>query len=168
MRESIGTVSLLNFIIFFILLVFAFLAGSLSYYKAYRVNNAIVSSIEKFEGFNPMSYEDMEQKLVDFGYERVDFSCPVDYKNSHGEVAYLVDNTGARVTNSSNYNYGYCIYRYENDTIYKGYNTSTLATTDKYDSYEVMTLIKFDFPVIGSILRLRVSSRTGRIFYFSD
>ena len=48
MRESIGTVSLLNFIIFFIFLVFAFLMGTFSYYKAYRVNNSIVAAIEKY------------------------------------------------------------------------------------------------------------------------
>lgn len=61
MRESIGTVSLLNFVIFYILLVFAFLAGTLSYYKAYRINNAIVTSIEKYEGFNQLSYDEINQ-----------------------------------------------------------------------------------------------------------
>ena len=55
MRESIGTISLLNFIIFFVLLVFAFLIGTFSYYKAYKVNNYIVSAIEKYEGVNKYS-----------------------------------------------------------------------------------------------------------------
>ena len=82
MRESIGAVSLLNFVIFFILLVFAFLMGTFSYYKAYRVNNAMVSAIEKYEGFNSLSYEEMEQKLSNFGYNRVKFKCPLTRKTT--------------------------------------------------------------------------------------
>ena len=57
MRQSIGTTFMLNFIILFIFLVFAFLAGTLSYYKAYRINNSIVHEIERFEGYNTYEIE---------------------------------------------------------------------------------------------------------------
>lgn len=166
MRESIGTVSLLNFIIFFILLIFAFLAGTLSYYKAYRVNNAIVSAIEKYEGFNPMSEIAINEQLGSFGYERIEFNCPETVEHD-GRTGHLIDTNG-NDANPADVNYGYCVYRYQNDTIYNAFDGSGLATTDRYDSYEVLTFITFKFPVIQSLLKLRVSSRTSRIYYFSD
>ena len=60
MRESIGTVTLLNFVIVFIFVVFAFLMGTFSYYKAYKVNNYMVAAIEKYEGFNELSHAEIE------------------------------------------------------------------------------------------------------------
>lgn len=155
MRESIGTVSLLNFIIFFIFLVFAFLAGTFSYYKAYRVNNAIVAAIEKYEGFNEYAYNEMEQKLTNLGYQRVDFNCP---EKKGANLISLSNQEGPVKSKDKNYT-GYCIYRYSGDSAEK-------ADTDYYDSYEVTTVITFQFPVIQDILKLRVSSRTRRIYNF--
>lgn len=157
MRESIGTVSLLNFIIFFIFLVFAFLIGTFSYYKAYKVNNYIVSAIEKFEGFNDYSIGEIDNKLNSLGYERVSFNCP-----SEKGTGKLMDNNGnyEGITSSNRGYNGYCVYVYNNDTKEK-------KATDIYDSYEVMTVITFKFPLIEDILKLRVSSRTGLIYNFN-
>lgn len=156
MRESIGTVSLLNFIIFFIFLVFAFLAGTFSYYKAYRVNNAMVAAVEKYEGFNDFSYNEMEQKLTNLGYQRVDLNCPKE--KGEGKLISLENQEGPVANEDKGYT-GYCIYRYANDS-------AEMAGTDYYDSYEVTTVITFQFPVIQDILKLRVSSRTRLIYNF--
>lgn len=156
MRESIGTVSLLNFIIFFIFLVFAFLAGTFSYYKAYRVNNAMVAAIEKYEGFNEYAYNEINQKLSNLGYERVNFSCP-----STKGTGKLISTDGTPVDNDAKGYTGYCIYRYAKDD-------ATSSDTDQYDSYEVTTVITFQFPVIQDLLKLRVSSRTRRIYNFEE
>lgn len=165
MRESIGSISLLNYILFFIFLIFAFLMGTFSYYKAYRVNNAVVASIEKFEGFNKYSYDEITEKLDTLAYERVNFDCPETKEANSGVVGMLMDSsfitysgTGTRNNESIGTN-GYCIYRYDNDT-------TDGAASNQYDTYEVMTVITFKFPVIQSLLKLRVSSRTGRIYYF--
>lgn len=158
MRESIGTVSLLNFIIFFIFLVFAFLMGTFSYYKAYRVNNSIVSSIEKYEGFNALSQEEINQKLTGLGYQEVSFKCPA----THGEGKLMDINGNYSGVTSSNRGYeGYCIYVYNKDT-------KEQKDTDVYDSYEVVTIITFQFPVIQDLLKLRVSARTGLIYNFES
>ncbi len=149
MRESIGTVSLLNFIIFFILLVFAFLMGTFSYYKAYRVNNSIVSAIEKYEGFNQYSEKEIDEKLNSFGYNRVNFKC-----GSKSGAVLLEHNETSTKEHS-----GYCVYAYNNDT-------KEPSSTDIYDTYEVTTVITFQFPVIQDLIKLRVSSKTGRIYNF--
>lgn len=158
MRESIGTVSLLNFIIFFIFLVFAFLAGTFSYYKAYRVNNAMIAAIEKYEGFNDLSYKEMEQKLTSLGYQRVNFNCPTT--KGKGKLVSLKNQDGPVANKDKGYA-GYCIYRYANDS-------SEEVSTDQYDSYEVTTVITFQFPVIQDLLKLRVSARTRRIYNFEE
>ena len=76
MRESIGTISLLNFIFIYIFIVMAIIAGTISYYRAYRVNNVIVRAIEKFEGYNKLSAEAAEmRKTRPFG--RVSYVNPV-------------------------------------------------------------------------------------------
>lgn len=156
MRESIGTVSLLNFIIFFILLIFAFLMGTFSYYKAYRVNNAIVSAIEKYEGFNSYAQTEIDLKLNNLGYQRVDFNCPST--RGDGELMDIDGKTYGVTSDNRNYE-GYCIYVYNSDT-------SELKNTDIYDSYEVVTIITFQFPVIQDLLKLKVSARTGLIYNF--
>ena len=158
MRESIGTVSLLNFIIFFIFLVFAFLAGTFSYYKAYRVNNAMVAAIEKYEGFNQLSSDEIDLKLNNLGYQRVDFNCP-STKGTGDYVGHLINNKSQEVSNENKGYTGYCIYRYDHDSAER-------AETDQYDTYEVTSVITFQFPVIQDLLKLRVSSRTRLIYNF--
>ncbi len=165
MRESIGSISLLNYILFFIFLIFAFLMGTFSYYKAYRVNNAIVASIEKFEGFNQYSFDEITEKLDTLAYERVNFNC-VGTKESNSGVTGQLMNSSFSTTSSDTDSEtlgtnGYCVYIYDNDvtSIEEGGN-------NQYDTYEVVTVVTFKFPVIQSLLKLKVSSRTGRIYYF--
>jgi len=169
MRESIGTVSLLNFVLFFIFLVFAFLAGSMSYYKAFRVNNLMVSAIEKYEGFNEYAKEEIDVSVSNLGYENVDFNCP----NTKGEKGYLVklgnDNVqnwnmnDAYSTGDRGYS-GYCVYRTRNDQINS--DSDKAYYTDQYDVYEVVTIISFKFPVVQDLIKLRVSAKTDRIYNF--
>lgn len=172
MRESIGTVSLLNFIMFFILLIFAFLAGTLSYYKAYKVNNAMVAAIEKYEGMNQYSYTEIQEKLGSLGYiadesSFVNFSCASEITSGGtNSVGKLVNSQGNECTNRNKQYQGYCIYRFANDTFEKN-KRGTLATTDKYDTYEVITYVRFKFPVIENLMKLKVASKTGRIYQFN-
>lgn len=157
MRESIGAVSLLNFIIFFILLIFAFLIGTFSYYKAYRVNNAMVSIIEKYEGFNELAYKEIEEKLSTLGYERVEFNCD---RNPNPRYHLINYDTKEEVKNSAKKYEGYCVHVKTWDT------SDTNNPKDRYDSYQVTTVITFNFPIVQTLLKMRVSSKTDRIYNF--
>ena len=63
MKQSISTSFMLNIVIIFIILVFAFLAGTLSYTKAFRVNSKIVNELEKYEGYNDLSKREIDRIL---------------------------------------------------------------------------------------------------------
>ena len=158
MRESIGTVSLLNFVIFFILLVFAFLIGTFSYYKAYKVNNNMVAIIEKYEGFNELAYKEIERNLDTLAYQRVEFNC----YNSKKSRFHLINYNENKEINSSQRKYnGYCVSVKTWDS-----SSNEKNSKDRYDSYQVTTVITFNFPIIQDVIKLRVSSRTNRIYNF--
>lgn len=158
MRESIGSVSLLNFIIFFILLIFAFLIGTFSYYKAYKVNNVMISIIEKYEGFNELSYKEIEEQLDNYAYERIDYNCERGISPRFHLISYKNKN---EVKNDGRGYEGYCVYVKTWDS-----NDSVNNSKDRYDSYQVSTVITFNFPIIQKMLKLRVSSRSNRIYNF--
>ena len=177
MRESIGTAFMLNFIVLFIFLVFAFLAGTFSYYKAYRVNNYIVNSIEMYEGYNQYSKAQIDVGLTSMGYDittKVD--CP-DKQTGNSSQRFLSGKyaevqqftvTGQRVlVNASDpKDEGYCIYLYENDNGTLSHDGNHVETTDIYYTYGVLTFMRFRFPVIENMLAIPIFSRTNRIYYF--
>ena len=63
MREGIGSVFLYNMIILFIIIVFGLLSATISYYKAFKVNERLLFMIDKFEGYNNLSVEEMHDFL---------------------------------------------------------------------------------------------------------
>ena len=76
MSTSIGHTFLYNLIILFIIIIFAFLSGTLSYYKAFKVNNRIVyiiprqvqlASIKNTEGTH-IVIEAQAEKYEQLGY----------------------------------------------------------------------------------------------------
>ena len=68
MKQGMGFSVTINIMAVFIVVTFAFLVASLNYYKAYKVNNAIADSIEKYEGFNELAKKEIDQKLLSLGY----------------------------------------------------------------------------------------------------
>ena len=143
MVSSIGHAFLYNLVIFFIIVIFAFISGTLSYYKAFKVNNRIVHAIEKFEGYNEMSKAEIDRILSSFGYSLEDANCKEKYNNM-----FLVD--------ALEYNYNYCVY-IETET----------PKVNNYYSYGVLTYMKLDLPIIN-ILNIPVFTRTNKIYKFTS
>ena len=75
MKQGIGFSVTINIIAIFIVVTFAFLVASLNYYKAYKVNNAISDSIEKYEGLNNLAKEEITKKLTSLGYVNGRVKC---------------------------------------------------------------------------------------------
>ena len=82
MSGPVGHTFLYNLIIFFIIVIFAFISGTLSYYKAFKVNNKIIYAIEKYEGYNKLSKEEIDRILGNLGYSLEDANCKENYKKT--------------------------------------------------------------------------------------
>lgn len=136
MRQSIGMSQQLNLIIIFILIVFGLIAASLSYYKAFKINNVITDSIEKYEGYNSLSEKEIDNKLSALGYQRI-----YDCRSQIGADSSSVVETS-----------GFCI-KYE--------NVEKSGKVSSY-SYKVTTYMTIDLPII-SIIKIPVRTSTSNI-----
>lgn len=138
MNQSVSYTYLLNIIIIFIVLTFMVLMGTLSYTKAYRVNSKIADAIEKCEGFNACSKQQISNAIANFGYQQYDINCPK--KDKKDGTVYQ----------------GICVYEFNPDG------------DNKHYSYGVLTFMHMDIPIIGDLLRIPVYSRTDRIYNFGS
>lgn len=141
MREGMGVSVTINIILIFIAVVFAFLASTLSYYKAFKMNNHIINSIEKYEGYNELSKQEIENMLLSIGYNRGRINCAQE-KNGGVLTALNAQNL-----------YEYCIYRHNEDATHY--------------SYGVMTYIRVDLPFLD-LFRLPIYTKTNLIYDFND
>jgi len=139
MREGLGSVFLYNLIIIFILIVFAFLATTMSYAKAFRVNSKITKIVEKYEGYNKLSDAEIEDMLGTLGYRRQAANC-VQYR-------------GLTPTDKLTNDFQYCIYEERDDS------------DGRHTTYGILTYINFELP-FGIAFQLPIYSKTERIFCF--
>lgn len=142
MSGPVGHTFIYNIIILFIIIVFGFLAGTLSYYKAFKVNNKIVSAIEKYEGYNALSKEEIQERLSTLGYALQPLNCADEYRGM--ELVSLGEN------------FSYCIYI-----------SSENPKRGEFYNYGVLTYMNLDLPII-SMIKLPIFTRTNRIYKFTD
>lgn len=147
MSGPIGHTFMYNLIIIFIVIVFGLLAGTLSYYKAFKINNRIVTSIEKFEGYNKLSQPEIETILTAFGYRAGSPNCPLEYKGMH-----LITFTDEEHREKHNY----CIYA----------DQTSAPADNTFFQYGVLTYMNIDLPFIKEI-DIKVFTKTNRIYSFN-
>ena len=63
MKESIGLTFTINIMIVFIVVSFVFVAGILSYTKAFKAGSLIIKSLEKYEGYNELAFDQINRNL---------------------------------------------------------------------------------------------------------
>lgn len=121
MKEAIAGTYIYNIVFVFMAIVFALVMGTVVYYKSIKVNKIILSSIEKYEGYNTLSRNEIELNLKSIGYGvEADGKCP--YKE--GVPAEMPINKSAK----------YCVYLFKNDGKVE---TSDFANSNKpyYEYY---------------------------------
>lgn len=147
MKQSIGTTVLLNFIIIFFVVTFAFVLGIMSYMKAFRINSNIANAIENHEGYNRLAKAEIERYLEGYGYRKDPTgltNCP--RKNGRTAIRAAGDTTGQ--------NHRYCIYEYARDK-------------ERYFKYGIITYIYIDLPVVNRALAIPIYSETEKIYEFN-
>ena len=164
MREGIGETFTYNIIIIFIIIVIGLLAATISYYKAYKVNNRILDSIEKYEGYNEAAKTDIRNKLSTIGYTI-----------NNGADTCAAQRSGKPLVSASNGNsaqdttYYYCVYYFEDD---RGASEKKAKKTNQdgepiYYNYSVVSYIYIDIPLLGNF-KIPVYTKGERTYNFSD
>lgn len=149
MKQAIGSIPMFNIILIFIVITFGFLAATLSYMKAFKVNARIAKALENHEGYNFLSNTEIANTLTSIGYRYADpnnIDCPV--KNGKNPVN--------AIAGKQHY---YCIYEYD---YYQIGSTKT-----RYFNYGIITYIFVDLP-FGIDLKIPVYSETEKIFRFAE
>jgi hypothetical protein len=149
MKEAIANAGVFNLIIIFVIVLLAFFIGSLSYSKAFKAKNKIVEEIEKDQGFNDDTQEQIENWLAGIGYRSFAggnnvAGCEATAAGNGGAVGTLV-----RV----NSNYQYCVYEFNTC----GDNADTLKCGVYY---RVITYMYFDVPIITGYIKVPMKSET--------
>lgn len=162
MREGIGSTFLYNLIIIFLVIVFAVIAATLMYYKAFRVNTRIATAIEKHEGYNDLAITEINRTLGSIGYMQtpVGDTCP----SRNGMTL---------ITPTTNNPYYYCIYvdgvdtEYSREGLKYDVNQCTICKR-QYFSYGIVTYIKLEVPLFDINIKLPIYTKSNLIFMFSE
>lgn len=141
MKESIGSTASLNIVLTFLAIVFAFLAASLSYYKAYKVNNIVTNAIEKYEGYNDIAAKEINLKLISLGYQKYKVNCPQEKNYDNKKYELITDKSGE----------GICVYIHNN------------ASTRSYD-YVITTYMTLKLPIVGNFIKFPINTTTNDIY----
>lgn len=145
MKAAVGGSLLLNLVVVFVSIVILFFVGIIAYSKAYKVKNRIIEVIERYETFDANGINELKTELLRAGYKT---ATPDQIKAKCGENS-LSYNSDPQ--NSAGFLY--CVYDKNNSTLGK--------------AYEVVTYVRFDFPVIGDILTFPVRGETkvlGKVY----
>lgn len=147
MKQAIGGATVINIIIIFIVIIFALLAATFSYAKAYKVNTRIMNGIEIFEGYNEGAKKYINNLLGSLGYTKgAKKDCPSKL---------TLNNQDGVLSNLGTEDYRYCVYYFDEK-----------KAGNCYYSYAVVTYIGFDLPIAGRF-EIPVKSKTNRIFNFT-
>ena len=160
MKESIGSTFLYNIIFLFIIIVFGLLTATLNYYKAFKVNKAILNYIAMYSGYNVKSKEAIGNYLDSIGY-----SANAEGKSCSGDR-----HDGTLITNGVQNHY-YCVYHHSDDRSRDEKNKNLMnADTNKkpiYHAYAVTTYLYIRLPIAGEF-KVPVYTKGERMYNFSD
>ena len=149
MRTSLGGTAIMYiFIVFFILMAFL-LTGTVIYYKGFKINSQIANSLEKFEGYNDYSAEDMDRVFKNLGYR---------YKNNN---KCLNGEDGSCLKENGKHEFSLTC-----SQIKKNENNSYVGN-NYYITYKIKTYIYIDLPLNIS-MKIPITSKTNPIYQFTD
>lgn len=160
MKESIGASWILTVVLVFIALFSGYLAFSVNYSKAFRVKDGIVDRLEKYNGPNNESLQEIANFIDEVSYTsrgKCLISLEDDRLKSMGVV---VGDLHPDVPASENGNYHYCLQRIE------AYSPADGQLTSSY--YRVIVFFSLSLPIFDIGSTFHVDGETINIQYPED
>jgi len=141
MKDAIGGASLLNLVVIFVSIIILLFVGILSFSKAYKVKNRIIEVIEKYETYDINVAKELKEDLKRAGYStanttQIEQRCESNNLSAASEAGYY-----------------YCVYS-------NCYSKDASGNCIGERSYEVVSYVHFEFPVIGNVMSVPVKGET--------
>ncbi len=141
MRDAFGGLINIAIIIVFLVIVSGYMAYNVSYTKAFKVKNKVISTIEEFEGKCDFSKDgDKCVKIIDTFMRQIGYN-PVS-KTELNNNKHNFDIPNGCKTSNVYCQTGYCTMKCQ-------YNTSI---ANKYYYYRVVTYVTLDIPIINKVM----------------
>lgn len=149
MRQTVGNTFIFKLVIIFTFLFACFLALTITYNKAFKIKNEMLSVIEKYEGINNNSLTVINNYLTASGY-----TTKGKCKSIVGENKYGVKSLEAIDYElvSDNENYYYC---------FTEKNVSTTINPQK--TIKLNIFYNFNLPVVGDLFKYEIVGETNTI-----
>ena len=165
MKESISYTFLLNIIIVFIFVCFSVIMGIFSYYRAFRANTIISQTIEKYEGYNCASKQEIATKLSNIAYntpfkvtcDGKENPCLANEDQGYKIISYNLDNLEGNRYYANNNEMSSPI----------GVKEGKVTATKNYQ-YGIYTYMYVELPVVSNILRIPFFAKTDIMYEFRD
>ena len=168
MKESVGYTVTLNIVITFIIIVFTFLSAALIYLKSNKVSKSITEIVEKYEGYNDVAKNDIQNKLSSIGYNKKNVSCEryynrinVNERNNKCKLELNHKNNNYGLTDGSE---GYCVFMCR-ERIPVSEDGSKV---EWYYYYKISTNLMLNIPIINNLLDIPIFSNTNRLYDFES
>ena len=147
MRDAFGGLVNIAIIVVFMTIVSGYLAFNVSYTKAFKVKNKIISVYEEYDGCEGTAFKSKCDKEIETYINAMGYNAPTpgNFAKTLNNEDYNASTTRAHATECNN-NYGYCVIEFRdalepNDKINK-----------QYRSFRVVTVVYLDIPIINNIM----------------
>ena len=154
MREAIGGLGLFQIVIFFLALFSGYLCLSVNSSKAYKVKDEIIRIVEKHNGVNSRSLEEIQNYLTKVGY-RTTGSC------EGNETGYNASGSRGGFSKGDLF----CIEEIPVHSLNVD-DPSTLQIPEQ-SYYRIRVFFRLDLPVFGDVFKYDLSGDT-RLLYFPN
>jgi hypothetical protein len=151
MREAVGGLGLTQIVIFFLVLFSGYLCVSINTNKAYKVKDEIITILQKNNGFDETSLEQIQDYMTSVGY-RSTGTCGVEDGDGYSSTGNVTLNNKAL----------FCV-----RTMDVKYET-TNGTSPQFPEtayYRVKVFFSLDVPVLGNAFGFSLTGTTKKLFY---
>ena len=145
MKEAFGGIVNLVFIVVFLLVMMGLLGLVVSYSKAFKMKNIIISTIEEYDGYGCGTKS---------GITKEDSACLTKIKNEASNLGY---NPVVNRCSSSDYNDAFGLYCY---SVTNAKDSSGTFET-KNEIYHIELNVDVNFPLVSDILGMSVFKING-------
>ena len=145
MKEAFGGIVNLVFIVVFLLVVMGLLGLVVSYSKAFKMKNIIISTIEEYDGYGCGTKS---------GITKEDSACLTKIKNEASNLGY---NPVVNRCSSSDYKDAFGLYCYS----VTNPKDSTGTSETKNEIYHIELNVDVNFPLVSDILGMSVFKING-------